>query len=53
MLEHHCLLADGRTKTAQIVFSHSKVKEVLTEINGGPLGGHLVVNKTLDSQTAE
>jgi hypothetical protein len=29
------------------------VKEVLTEINGGPLGGHLVVNKTLDSQTAE
>jgi hypothetical protein len=43
---------DGRAKTAQIVIPRSKVKEVLTEMHGGPSGGHLGVNKTLASQTA-
>jgi hypothetical protein len=30
MLEHHYELADGRTKTAQIVLPQSEVKEVAT-----------------------
>jgi hypothetical protein len=42
---------DGRTKTAQIVFPRSKVKEVLTEMHGGPSVGHLGVN-TRQVQTA-
>jgi hypothetical protein len=44
---------DGRTKTAQVVIPRNKVKEVLTEMHGGPSGGHLGINKTLDKgQTA-
>jgi hypothetical protein len=38
---------DGRTKTAQVVIPHSKVKEVLTEMHWEPSGGHFGVNKTL------
>jgi hypothetical protein len=38
---------DGRTKTAQVVIPHSKVKKVLTEMHGGPSGGHFRVSKTL------
>jgi hypothetical protein len=34
--------------TAQVVIPRSKVKNVLTEMHGGPSGGHLGVNKTLD-----
>jgi hypothetical protein len=39
--------ADGRTKTAQVVIIRDKVKEVLTEIHGGPSEGRFGVNKTL------
>jgi hypothetical protein len=39
--------AHGRTKTAQVVIPRSKVKEVLTEMHGGPSGGHFGVNNTL------
>jgi hypothetical protein len=39
---------DRRTKTAQVVIPRSKVKDVLTEMHGGPSGGHLGVNKTID-----
>jgi hypothetical protein len=51
LLERHWESAYGRTRTAQIGFHRSKVKEALPELHGGPLGGHLRVNKTLDSQT--
>jgi hypothetical protein len=48
VLERHWESAGGRTKTAQIILPRSKVKEVLTELHGGPSGGHLGVNKTMD-----
>jgi hypothetical protein len=38
---------DGRPKTAQVVIPRIKVKEVLTEMHGGPSGGHFGANKTL------
>jgi hypothetical protein len=40
--------ADGRTKAAQVLIPRSKVKDVLTEMHGGPSGGHLGVKKTVD-----
>jgi hypothetical protein len=48
VLERNWESAAGRMKTAQIVLPPSKVKEVLAELHGGPSGGHLGVNKTLD-----
>jgi hypothetical protein len=39
--------ADGK-KMAQVVIPHSKVKEVLTEMQGSTSGGHVGVNKTID-----
>jgi hypothetical protein len=39
---------NGRSKVAQIVIPRSRVKDVLTEVNVGPVGGHLGVNKTLN-----
>jgi hypothetical protein len=48
MLERLWESTDGRTKTAQVVIPHSKVKEVLMEMHGGPSVGHFGVNKTLD-----
>jgi hypothetical protein len=48
MLQRHWESADGRTKTAHIVLPQSKVKEVLAELHGRPLGGQLGINKTLD-----
>jgi hypothetical protein len=47
VLERHWESADGKTKTDQIVLPHSKVKEVLAEIQEGTSGRHLGVNKTL------
>jgi hypothetical protein len=43
VLERFWESVDGRTKTAQVVIPRSKVKEVLTEMHGGPSGGHLGV----------
>jgi hypothetical protein len=34
------------------IIPHSKKKEVLPEMHGGPSGGHTGVGKTLDSQAA-
>jgi thermostable 8-oxoguanine DNA glycosylase len=48
MLERLWESTDGRTKTAQVVIPHSKVKEVLTEMHGGLSLGRFGVNKTLD-----
>jgi hypothetical protein len=48
MLERLWESADGRTKAAQVLIPRSKVKEVLTEMHGGPWGRHLGVKKTLD-----
>jgi hypothetical protein len=48
-LERHWGSADGRSKIAQIVLRRSRVNDMLTELHGGPAGGHLGVNKTLDN----
>jgi hypothetical protein len=48
VLERHWESADGKKKTAQVVIPHSRVKEVLTEMEGGTFGGHLRSNKTFD-----
>jgi hypothetical protein len=40
--------ADLRSKVAQIVLPQCKAEEILTELHGGPSGGHLGVNKTLN-----
>jgi hypothetical protein len=40
--------ANGRSKVDQIVHPRNKVEDVLTELHGGPSGGHLGVNKTLN-----
>jgi hypothetical protein len=47
-MECHWKSADGRFKIAQIVLPRSKLKAVLAELHGGPSGGHLGVNSTLD-----
>lgn len=47
MLECHWELADRTTKTARVVLTKNKVKEVLAELNGGPSGGHLGFSKML------
>jgi hypothetical protein len=48
VLERLWQSADGRIKTAQVVIPRSKVKEVRTEMHGGPSGGHFGISKTLD-----
>jgi hypothetical protein len=48
MLEHQMESVNRRSKTVQIVLPYCKVKEVLGELYGRSLGGHLGVNKTLD-----
>jgi hypothetical protein len=48
VLERHWESADGKTKTVQTVIPRSKIMEVLAEMHGGPSGGHLGVNKTID-----
>jgi hypothetical protein len=35
-------------KIAQIVLHQNRVNDGLSELHGGPSGGHLGVNKTLD-----
>jgi hypothetical protein len=35
-------------KDSQVVLPRSRVDNVLAELHGGPSGGHLGVNKTLD-----
>jgi hypothetical protein len=39
-------LADGKTKTSQIVLPWSKVKEILAEVRERPSEEHLGVNET-------
>jgi hypothetical protein len=48
VLERNWESANGRTKVAQIVLPLSKVKNVLTELYGGPSRGNLGINKTLE-----
>jgi hypothetical protein len=48
MLECPWEMADDRIKTAQMVLSCSKVKEVLEALHGVPSGGQLCFNRTLD-----
>jgi hypothetical protein len=38
----------GYLKTSQMILLRSRVSDVLTELYGGPSGGHLGVNKILD-----
>jgi hypothetical protein len=48
VLERNWESANGRSKVAQIVLPRSRVEDVLTELHGGPSGGHLGINKTLN-----
>lgn len=48
MLEHHWEFPDRQLKIAQLILTWSKMKDMLTELHDGPLGGHLGVKKTLD-----
>jgi hypothetical protein len=48
VLERNWESANGRSKVAQMVLPRSKVEDVLTELHGGPSGGHLGVSKTLN-----
>jgi hypothetical protein len=48
ILEHNWESANGRVTVAQIVLPWSKVKDVLTELQDEPSGGHLGINKTLN-----
>jgi hypothetical protein len=48
ILERNWESANGRSQIAKIVLPRSRVKEVVTELHGGSLGGHLGVNKTLN-----
>jgi hypothetical protein len=48
VLKRHWESADGRTKTVQTALARREVKVLLPEIYGGPSGGHVGVNKTLD-----
>jgi hypothetical protein len=48
ILERNWESTNGRSKTAQIVIPRSRVKDVLTELHGGPSVGHLGVNKPLN-----
>ncbi|XP_023721191.1 uncharacterized protein LOC111871977 [Cryptotermes secundus] len=46
VLERDWEFANGRHQTAQIIIPRSRVKDVLSELHGGPSGGHFGVNKT-------
>jgi hypothetical protein len=48
ILEQHCKSADGQSKIAQIVLPWSRVNGMLIQPHGGPSGGHLGVNRTLN-----
>jgi hypothetical protein len=48
MLERHWESLDRRLKIAQIVLPRCRMNDVLTELHGGPSGGHVGVNNTLD-----
>jgi hypothetical protein len=48
VLERHRESVGGRKKTAQIVLSRSKAKEILRELHGGPSEWYIDVNKTPD-----
>jgi hypothetical protein len=48
VLERNWESANGRSQVAQIVIPRSRVKDILTELHGGPSVGHLGVNKTLN-----
>jgi hypothetical protein len=40
--------ANGQSQVDQIVFPRSRTKDVLAELHGGPSGGHLGINRTLN-----
>jgi hypothetical protein len=46
--ECHRESADRRSKIAQKVLPQSRVNDVLSELHGGPSGGHYGVNKSLN-----
>ncbi|PNF33868.1 hypothetical protein B7P43_G07231 [Cryptotermes secundus] len=48
VLERDWESATGRRQVAQIIIPRSRVKDVLSELHGGPSGGHFGVNKTLN-----
>jgi hypothetical protein len=48
VLERNWEYANGRSTVAQIVVPRGRVKDVLTELQNGPSGGHLGINKTLN-----
>jgi hypothetical protein len=48
MLERNWESADGLSHIAQIVLPRSREKDVLSELHGGPSGGHVGVGKTLN-----
>jgi hypothetical protein len=48
ILEHQWESASGCFKITQIVFPQSRAKDLLTELHGGPSGGHLGVNKAMN-----
>jgi hypothetical protein len=48
ILERHWESVESRSKIEQRVLLWSRVNEVPTELHGGPSGGHLGVNKTLN-----
>jgi hypothetical protein len=40
--------ANGRSQVDQIVLPRRRIKDELTELHGGPSGGHLGINRTLN-----
>jgi hypothetical protein len=48
ILEHHWESTDRWSQVVQTILPHSRVNDVLTKLYGGPSGGHLDVNKTLN-----
>ncbi|XP_033607654.1 uncharacterized protein LOC117282386 [Cryptotermes secundus] len=48
VLERNWESVNGRCQVAQMLIPRSRVKEVLSELHGGPSGGHFGVNKTLN-----
>jgi hypothetical protein len=48
VLERNWESANGQSQIAQIVIPRSRVKDMVTELHGGPSGGHLGVSKTLN-----
>jgi hypothetical protein len=48
ILERNWESVNGRSTIAQLIIPRSKVKDVLTELQDGPSGGHMGINKTLN-----